>query len=44
MNAQAPTTTQVDFSRMTRDELVAFRRHIIAMLRILDMLLGINNR
>lgn len=36
----APTTTHVDFSHMTRDELVAFRRHIIAMLRIIDLLLG----
>ena len=35
-----PTTTQVDFSSMTREELVTIRRHLIAMLRIIDMLLG----
>lgn len=35
-----PTTTQVDLSHMTRDELVGLRRHLIAVLRIIDMLLG----
>jgi hypothetical protein len=40
MTTHTPVTTQVDFSHMTRDELVLFRRHLIAMLRIIDMLLG----
>lgn len=33
-------TTQVDLSHMTRDDLVGLRRHLIAVLRIIDMLLG----
>ena len=40
MTTHTPATTQVDFSHMTRDELVLFRRHLIVMLRIIDMLLG----
>jgi hypothetical protein len=32
-------TTDVDFSTLTREELQNLRRHLIALLRMLDLLL-----
>ena len=40
----SPMTTQADFSHMSREELVGLRRHLIALLRIVDWLIGLDTR
>lgn len=39
-----PVTHHVDLSHMTREDLVGFRRHLIALLRMVDYLLGLDKR
>ena len=37
-------TMHADLSHLSREDLIGFRRHLIALLRIVDLLLGLDKR